>query len=409
ESRSLTNTSHSPNAVLHGIDLDAVHWTSGFWADRFETARRATLPAMWKVINNPENGASLVTFKIAAGVEQANTYATPYSDGDCYKWVESAAHIYAVPRDPALDRQMDEAIAIIARAQAPDGYISTPLQARKRGRWQNLNDHELYNMGHLMTAACIHYRATGKDSLMRVARKTADYLYCVFAPRPPALAHFCFNPSHIMGLVELYRTTGEPKYLELARIFVEMRGSRSGGSAQNQDRTPLRRETEAVGHAVTASYLYAGATDVLAETTDTPLRAAIDRIWDDVTQKKMYVTGAIGALHKGLTQANDPIHESFGLPYELPNRNAYNETCANIGNAMWNWRLLALTGDARYADLVERVFYNSMLSGISLAGTEFYYTNVLRRDAGQPLLWNDTAARWPDTASRHEAKKPYSP
>src|SRR5581483_1090439 len=223
------------------------------------------------------------------------------------------------------------------------------------------------------------------------------------------LAHFCFNPSHIMGLVELYRTTGEPKYLELARIFVEMRGSRSGGSAQNQDRTPLRRETEAVGHAVTASYLYAGATDVLAETTDTPLRAAIDRIWDDVTQKKMYVTGAISALHKGLTQANDPIHESFGLPYELPNRNAYNETCANIGNAMWNWRLLALTGDARYADLVERVFYNSMLSGISLAGTEFYYTNVLRRDAGQPLLWNDTAARWPDTASRHEAKKPYSP
>jgi DUF1680 family protein len=266
---------------------------------------------------------------------------------------------------------------------------------RKLRRWQNLNQHELYNMGHMLTAACIHYRATGKQDFLNIARKTADYLYQVFQPRPPELAHFCFNPSQIMGLVELYRTTGEKKYLELAEVFVDMRGSRPGGTDQNQTRVPLRKETEAVGHAVTAPYLWAGAADVYAESGDAPLMNALDRIWRNATERKMYVTGAIGSVNLGASFRRDPIHEAFGLEYELPNRVAYNETCANIANAIWNWRMLMATGDAKYADVMELVLYNSMLSGMSLDGRSFFYANPLERLGDtRPTLKNESLERW---------------
>jgi len=231
-----------------------------------------------------------------------------------------------------------------------------------------------------------------------------DYLYKVFSPRPKELAHFGFNPSNIMGAVDLYRVTGDRKYLELASIFVDMRGSRPGGSHQNQDAVPLRKEREAVGHCVTATYLWCGAADVYAETGDRTLLDALLRLWTDVTTRKMYVTGGTAVFHNGLVFRQDlrwprePVHEAFGPPYQLPNRTAYNETCANIGNAMWNWRLLNLTGEARFADVMERVLYNSMLSGIGLKGTDFFYTNPLRRCGPEvPLLHNDSPTRWPDT------------
>ena len=398
--RGVTDTSASPHVTMRSVGMTDVRWTAGFWADRFELCRKVVAPGLWEDLQLPNNGASYRNFLIAAGVERGKSGTTWWGDGDFYKWIETVAHLYAATRDPALDRRMDELIALIAKVQAPDGYISTPIQIGGLPRWSNLNQHELYNMGHLITAACIHSRATRKDNFLKVAVKNADYLYKVFQPRPKELAHFCFDPSQIMGLVELYRTTGEKRYLELAGIFVDMRGSQPGGSDQNQTRVRLRQETDAVGHAVTGPYLWAGAADVYAESGEKELWDALDRIWRVVTQRKMSVTGAIGAVNRGASLRGDPIHEAFGLAYELPNRIAYNETCANIANALWNWRMLAATGEARYADVMELVFYNSMLSGMGLDGRSFFYANPLLRLADtQPMLHNESLQRWVNTTT----------
>ena len=220
-------------------------------------------------------------------------------------------------------------------------------------------------------------------------------------PCPPELAHFGFNPSNTMGAVDLYRVTGEAKYLELAQTFVDMRGSQPGGKDLNQSLVSLREETRAVGHAVTAGYLYCGAADVVAETGDEELLAGLNRIWDNAVLSKMYITGGTSAQHHGASQrpefggAAGPVHEAFGYEYSLPNATAYNETCANIAHAMWNWRMLNLSGDAKYADIVELVIYNSMLSSMSLDGLRFCYTNPLRwYGAAHPLLSQDTHERW---------------
>ena len=403
--RGVVDTSSSPHVKLRSVDLDAARWTDGFWADRFELCRRVIIPNMRRVMEMPNNSANFNNLQIAAGVKEGKFAGNNWSDGDCYKWLETVAHLYSITGEEELDRIMDETIEVIAKAQDPDGYISTQIQLTDKERWQDLRHHELYNMGHLLTAACIHHRATGKESFLDVARKLGDYLSTVFEPRPEELAHFGFNPSNVMGAAELYRTTGEAKYLKLAKTFVDMRGSVRGGSDQNQAAVPLRNEQEAVGHAVTAGYLWCGAADVYAETGEKALLQALDRLWDDVSTRKMYVTGAIGALHHGESDRTlrkrwprDSVHEAFGRQYQLPNRTAYNETCANISNAMWNWRMLAITGDAKYADVMERVLYNSMLSAIGIEGTSFFYTNVLHRCGEEvPLKSNDSPTRWPDT------------
>jgi hypothetical protein len=398
--RGITNTSASPHVTMRSVGMTDVRWTAGFWADRFELCRKVVAPGLWEDLQLPNNGASYRNFLIAAGIERGRSGTTWWGDGDFYKWLETIAHLYATTRDPALDKRMDELIAVIAKAQAADGYISTPIQIGGLPRWSNLNHHELYNMGHLITAACIHFRASGKDNFLKIAVHNADYLYKVFQPRPKELAHFCFDPSQIMGLVELYRTTGEKRYLELAGIFVDMRGSQPGGSDQNQTRVRLRQETDAVGHAVTGPYLWAGTADVYAETGEKELWDALDRIWRVVTQRKMSVTGAIGAVNRGASLRGDPTHEAFGLAYELPNRIAYNETCANIAHALWNWRMLAATGEARYADVMELVLYNSMLSGMGLDGRSFFYANPLLRLADtQPMLHNESLQRWVNTTT----------
>ena len=254
-------------------------------------------------------------------------------------------------------------------------------------RWQNVHHHELYNAGHCFTAAAVHCEATGKRNLLEVAVRLADYLCGVFLPTPPALANFGFNPSQIVGLVDLYRVTGERRYLELAGVFVSNRGSEPDPGFNgdlNQDRVPLREETAAVGHAVTATYLWAGAADVYAETGETAVLDALERIWNDVVATKLYLTGAVGADHFSASIRNDPVHEAFGLPHDLPNATAYTETCANIGQGMWAWRMAALTGDARYGDVLEQVLYNSGLSGMSADGTRFCYTNPLRWYGSEP-------------------------
>lgn len=393
-------------AMLRPAGMTSVRWTNGFWADRYALCRDTVVPEMKKALLAPENSACLVNFRIGAGLEKGEHQGTHWSDGDCYKWIEAMAWLYAIDRDPELGREMDNWIALIAKMQAPDGYISTQIQldpAKKR--WENLNHHELYNMGHLMTAASVHAQATGKQSFLGVARKVADYLDGVFSPRPPELAHMDFNPSHIMGLMDLYRVTGEARYLKLANVFITMRGSQplpplpkrnfqAQPGDQTQDRVPLRRETAAVGHAVTGGYLYCGAADMLAETGEKALDEALVRIWDDMTQTKMYVTGGNGAIRQGVSIRNDPVHEAFGFAYDLPPRLGYNETCANIAAAMFSWRMLLLKGDPRYADVMERVLYNSMLSAMSLDGKSFCYCNPLERRRGVPLGHHDTEHRW---------------
>jgi DUF1680 family protein len=400
QERGLVDTSRSPYVKQRSVGLGAVRWTRGFWADRCALVAKVSLPAMWEVMQDAGNSANFVNFKIAAGLQAGKFHGNDWSDGDVYKALEAMALVYSYTHDPKLDETMDQAIAVIAKAQTPEGYIGTHTQLTTKKRWGDLRYHELYNFGHLFTAACVHARVTGKDSFLSVARKAADYVYTVFKPRPRELAHFCFNPSQIMGLVELYRTTGNPKYLDLAGIFVDMRGSQPGGTDQNQTRVPLRKETEAVGHAVTGPYLWAGATDVYAETGEEALRQALERLWRDVVERKMYITGGIAALHQGASIRRDPVHEAFGYPYQLPQRTAYNETCAGIAMAMWSWRMLGVTGDPKYADVVELIFYNTLLSAWGLDGKTYFYTNPLRRYGKEdPLMSNDSWQRWPSTTT----------
>jgi DUF1680 family protein len=240
-------------------------------------------------------------------------------------------------------------------------------------------------MGHLMTCACIHYRATGKTTLLQIAQKAADFLYTSYKKSPQYLANNAVCPSHYMGIVEMYRTTGDPRYLELAKGLIDIRDMVEAGTDHNQDRIPFRKQTSAVGHAVRANYLYAGAADVYAETGDKSLLAALETIWRDVAYRKMYITGATGALYDGASpdgskdhSAIQLVHQAYGREYQLPNLTAYNESCATVGFALWNWRMLAITAQARYADILELALYNGVLSAISLDGKRYFYTNPLR-------------------------------
>jgi DUF1680 family protein len=265
--------------------------------------------------------------------------------------------------------------------------------------FQDRNNFEMYNLGHLMTAACVHYRVTGRTNFLAVARKAADFLYATFRDAPPEVARSSVCPSHYMGIVELYRTTHEPRYLELAKKFFAVRSEIKDGGDDNQDRIPFAQQTNAMGHAVRANYLYAGAADLFMETGDTNLWRPLEPIWTNLVQQKMYITGGCGALHDGASPdaAKDQktitrVHQAYGRNYQLPNITAYNETCANIGNVLWNWRMFLATGEARFMDVAELALYNSVLSGVSLDGTNFFYTNPLRVTDPLPteLRWSRT-------------------
>jgi DUF1680 family protein len=307
-----------------------------------------------------------------------------FDDSDVYKVIEGAAYSLGLAKDPQLDRQLDEVIAKIAAAQEPDGYLYTVGQIGKTAeqpicctgmtRWvDERNSHELYNAGHLYEAAVAHFEATGKKNLLDVATKNADLLTRVFGPGKNMLV-----PGHEeveMGLVKLYRVTGKKEYLELARFFLDQRGNAKGHElygAYNQDHMPIVQQTTSVGHAVRAAYLYSGMADVAALTGAEGYVPALDKIWSDVVGTKLYVTGGIGAEHEG---------ESMGDEFHLPNRTAYAETCAAIANAMWNYRLFRLHGDAKYIDVLERTAYNAILSGVALSGDSFFYVNPLASDA----------------------------
>ena len=394
--RGAVDTSMSPHVKLRSLPMTDIRWTTGFWADRFELCRTSMLPTLHGTLLDPKCSAQLNRIKFTAGLCENNPGGVNWADGDCYKWIETMAHVHSVKADPELDRLMDEWIAVIAKAQDEDGYISTNIGHARAKRLQMPYHHELYNMGHLLTAACIHHRATGKADFLHVATKLADYLYRQWKPNPPRLVHFPWNPSVYMGLIEMYRTTGKRDYLEVAQIMIDNRGTAPGGTHQNggtdqtQDRVPFRKEHQAVGHAVTGMYMYCGAADLYAETGDREILAALERIWESVALRKMDITGSV-AMGGGKSPRGDPVHEAFGPDYAQPNQ--YNETCANIGNGMFNYRMLSLTGDAKYADIMELVAYNCLNAAVDLNGENWFYCNPLKWE-GVPGKGHHTGLRW---------------
>jgi DUF1680 family protein len=394
----------SPHVVARPLPLSNVTWTDGFWAQRFDVNRQKSIPAMWEIMRGTDHKPFLVHFQIAAGDADGDYHGAAWNDGDFYKFLEGVTATYAVTRDPQLLAILDQSIDAIARAQRADGYIHTPVLIRQRHGdtsaqpFQDRHNFEMYNMGHLITAACLHYQVTGDDKFLNVARKTADFLEQTFANPTPELARNSVCPSHYMGMVELYRVTGEPRYLALAQEFLEMRNiSIPDGGDDNQDRMPFVEQREALGHAVRANYLFAGAADLYAEDGDEQLLAALEPIWDNVVHEKMYITGACGALYDGASPDGSDdqshitrVHQSYGRNYQLPNTTAHNETCAAIGNVLWNWRMFRITGDAKYVDVLELALYNAVLSGVSLDGDDYFYVNPLRQVEPLP-----TKLRWP--------------
>ena len=397
----LVNTNGSPHAKLSSVGLSDVQWTKGFWAERFAVCRDAMVPQLWATYTSDTFCYSFKNFKVAAGIDTGRFRGPSFHDGDFYKTLEAVAAMYASTKDKKLDAWMDEAIAVIGKAQKPDGYIYTKniIEQKKSGKEKMFDDQlsfEAYNFGHLMTAACVHYRATGKTSLLEITKKAADFLIGFYNTATPEQARNAICPSHYMGLTELYRSTGEKKYLTLVNKLIDIRGTIEG-TDDNSDREPFREMDKVVGHAVRANYLFAGVADVYAETGDETLMNTLNKLWDNVINAKMYITGGCGALYDGVSvdgtsykpDTVQKVHQSYGRDYQLPNFSAHNETCANIGNVLWNWRMFLLRGDSKYADIVELALYNSVLSGVSMDGTKFFYTNPLAATNDYPyhLRW----------------------
>lgn len=398
QDKAITNTSESPFAKQRAVNMENVSWTKGFWAERTETCYDHMVPHLWEVYTRADISHAYRNFEIAAGLHEGEHKGPSFHDGDFYKTLEAVCALYAQTKDAKLLQMIDEVIPVIAKSQRADGYIYTKATIDQRNSGENIEfqdrlSFEAYNIGHLMTAGCIHYRVTGNKSLLDIAVKAADYLYGFYKKSNPTLARNAICPSHYMGTIELYRTTKNPKYLELAQHLIDIKGEIEDGTDDNQDRIPFRQQNKAMGHAVRASYLYAGVTDLVTEIQDTTLSNRLFAIWDDVVKHKMYITGGLGSLYDGTSPdgtSYDPsdvqkIHQAFGRDYQLPNLTAHNETCANIGNMLWNWRMATLTGDAKYIDVLELALYNSVLSGISLDGDKFLYTNPLSYSSNLPF------------------------
>ena len=407
-SNALVDTTRSPHAVMYMPDLADVRWNGGLLGERFDVARDTMVPHMGEILRSETDSHAWHNFLFAAGVEKGRFRGPPFNDGDFLKWFEALVQVYAITRDPTLEKQMDEIVAVVVKAQREDGYLHTQNIIPQRNgeparQFANREHFETYNMGHLITAACIHYRVTGKTTLLDAARKAADYIERLAKEKPLELARNAICPSHYMGIIELYRVTREPRYLELGKQLIEIRSlvPEADGSDHNQDRLPFREMTEAVGHAVRANYLYAGVADVFAENGDETLFKTIGTLADNVSGQKLYITGMTGALYDGASPDGvnhrqhrfiKTVHQAYGRDYQLPNLTAYNETCATIGYGMWIWRMLALTGDAEYADLFEQTLYNGILPGISLEGKDYFYVNPLKKlhDFKVPLRWSRT-------------------
>lgn len=367
----------------------------GFWRIRREVNARTSIPQGPGLL---ESAGNLHNLRLAASasealpdaaVEGAFQGAYPFVDTDVYKWLEAAAWQLAQGPSAQLEADVQRIISLVAAAQQPDGYLNTWFQLVRNGeRYQDLRwGHELYCAGHLIQAAVAHHRATGRPELLDVARRFADHLDSVFGPPGSGrrIDGIDGHPEVETALVELFRETGERRYLDLAGYFVDRHGhGLLGGEAYCQDRVPLREATNVEGHAVRQLYLLAAAADLATETGEGELRAAAERLWQAMTTTKTHLTGGLGAHHD---------EEDFGDPYELPNERAYCETCAAIASVQWSWRMALLTGEARYSDLIERTLFNGFLAGVSLDGERWLYVNPLQVRDGHTDHGGDQSAR----------------
>ena len=432
----LTDMSRSSQAKMHNLPMGAVRWTGGFWGDVFDIMHGTGVWEMWNTWNTPwetldadgKHGShGFRNFEVAAGTVKGKHHGPPFHDGDMYKWLEACAAVYAVTKDGELDALMDRFIEQVALAQRADGYIHTPvvISERNAGIDSHANtenaagitigkdqahafasrlNFETYNLGHLMTAGIVHKRATGKTTLFECGKKAADFLYNFLTNDAAELSRNAICPSHYMGAAEMYRETGDPKYLELAKGLIAIRDSVTNGEDHNQDRHKFRDQYEAMGHAVRANYLYAGVADLYAETGEAQLLKNLSAIWDDIVNHKIYIMGGCGALYDGVspdgTTYDQPsiqqIHQAYGRQFQLPQEAAHNEICAQIGMMLFSWRLFQTTGDGKYIDNIENELYNGILSGISLDGKDFFYTEALRRTKEFPYVM-----RWPKHRQRY--------
>ena len=321
--------------------------------------------------------------------------------------MESATYTAVRTGNQALLDQLEEYIALFSRAQLPDGYLSTKQIIGERqgngvSRQGDINDFEVYNMGHMFTSACLYYRLTGRDSFLNVAKKAANYLrdlYDTAARTGEVQTAVC--PSHYMGLIEMYRTTGDAEYLRIARLAIQLRDSVKNGMDDNQDSIPLKQHRKIIGHAVRANYLYAGVTDLYMEEGDPDYRTVLDAVWNHLVTQKMYITGGCGALYNGASPygyffKHQLVHQAYGYEYQLPNVTAYNETCASLGGVFWAWRMFLMNPSAQYMDMLERMMLNVNLAGISLDGKRFFYENMLRRAKELPyeLIWGQERSEY---------------
>lgn len=376
-------TAQRTDYPIQGVPFTSVKLTDKFWLPRIEKNHKVTIPASFE---RCESTGRVRNFEMAAARSGEFCTIFPFDDTDIYKTIEGASFSLSLYPDAELESYIDTLIEKVASAQEPDGYLYTartinPLKPHGwagMSRWEKEREmsHELYNSGHLFEAAAAHYQATGKRNLLDIALKNADLVCSVFGPDKRRVA-----PGHQvveLGLVKLYRITGKKEYLETAKFFIDERGNYNGYDSVShdpfkngsywQDHIPFVQQRDAIGHAVRAGYLYAAAADVAALTGDNKFLTAVDSIWQNVVEKKLYVQGGIGASGEG---------ERFGGNYELPNLTAYNETCAAIANVYWNQRMFQLHGDSKYIDVLERSLYNGLISGVGLDGKSFFYTNAM--------------------------------
>jgi len=378
---------------IRPVPFTQVKFTDSFWTPRLETNRTVSVPYALRM--NEETGR-VDNFRKAARLISGPHQGRRFNDSDVYKSMEAAAYTLRLHPDAALEKTLDDLIALIAKAQEPDGYLYTtrtndpahPAPGAGPERWSNLRvSHELYNVGHMYEAAVAHFQATSKRTFLAIAEKNAGLLLRTFGTGPGQRRGFPGHQEIEIGLSKLFRATGNRAYLDLAKFFLDERGHYFGGERHAsgdpfavydsdeymQNHKPVLEQDEAVGHAVRAMYMYSGMADVAALGGFPEYVAAIDRLWQNVAGKKQYLTGGVGARSGS---------EAFGNAYELPNAEAYTETCAAIGNALWNYRLFLLHGEAKYMDVFERVLYNGLLSGVSLGGDRFFYQNPLESAGG---------------------------
>lgn len=399
-------TSHSLNARLHTVPVQAVHMGDGFWAGRRRVTTERSLPTLLELL---EDHGVMDNFRRLSGKKNVPRKGPVYTDSDAYKWIEAASWALASNETSDAEKQkfrqeIESMISDIVAAQEPSGYLNTYYVGDKAHlRFTELvRSHEDYCLGHLIQAAIAYYRATGSRALLDPAIKFADYILDNFGPdkKPFMTGH----PELEMALVELYRTTGDSRYLEFVRyLFSGVERDRMKWKESDVRYTfsgrPFTSRTEFEGHAVRALYASSGATDYFAETGDPTYKKTLDSLWFDLTQRKMYITGGVGSRSSG---------ESFGDPYELPSEQAYAETCAAVANVMWNFRLLTVTGDAKYADILEKALYNGVNSGMSLSGTMYCYRNPLASN-GDKLRspWYDTTCCPPNIERLFESLPGY--